>query len=191
MRANLIWLVVLLAVVGVAAGFYRFQTPAEPQAQHLLSLRLLLCNRPIQMANGQPLFVEGDHFRMALFRQASGTGQMSTSRSSNGTGYPGLLTTISAAEWAEFEKGLLALPGWREKECDGGEPEGQVLYTLLQIKTDQGEFVSSWRGLPKPQAEVANFLLSSRVGGPLGQGLAGLKPLQQGAQPPVGGGVAR
>lgn len=190
MRANLIWLVVLLAVVGVA-GFYRSRPQSAPQSQHLLSLRLLLCNRPIQMANGQPLFVEGDHFRMALFRQANGTGQMSTSRSSNGTGYPGLLTTISAAEWAEFEKGLLALPGWREKECDGGEPEGQVLYTLLQIKTDQGEFVSSWRGLPKPQAEVANFLLSSRVGGPLGQGLAGLKPLQQGAQPPVGGGVAR
>jgi hypothetical protein len=183
MRANLLWLVALLAAVGVAAGYYRSEP--QTQQQHILSLRLLLSNRPLKNSR----LLEGDRFRMDISRQSNGTAQMNTSQTLSGSA--GTVSTISAGDWAEFEKGLLALPGWREKDCDGGEPESQVLYTLLEIETEQGQFVSHWRGLPRPQAEVANFLLASRVGGPLGQGLARLQPLQQGAQTPVGSGVAR
>ncbi|MBS2036823.1 hypothetical protein JST97_17665 [bacterium] len=139
-----------------------------------MSLRLLLATRPISQSQGQPVFVDGDCFRMGIFARPDGSAQMSSSRRQDGVITNGILTTVPAPEWSALEGSFLSLPGWREKQCDGGEPEGQVLYTLLEIETSEGRFVSQWRGLPRPQADVANLLLSSAVGPPLRQGLAEL-----------------
>ena len=87
----------------------------------------------------------------------------------------GILTIIPAQEWSALQQVLLPLPGWREKQCDGGEPEGQALYTVLEIETSEGNVVSRWRGLPRAQAEVANALLHSRAGPPLRQALTQLQ----------------
>lgn len=167
MRANLAWLLALLCAVALACG-YQFSQP------HLRSLRLLLAAKPIVLSEGKPVFVEGDCFRLALFSQPDGSAQMSTSRRHDGITSNGILTTMNAQDWSALEKGLLPLPGWREKQCDDGEPEGEALYTLLEIETSEGKFVSQWRGLPKPQAEVANLLLGSPAGPPLRQGLTQL-----------------
>ena len=168
MRANLVWLLALLCAVALFIG-YRFP------AQRILSLHLLLATKPIARDDGQILFVEGDCFRLDLDPVADGSAHMSTGGRKDGVMSQDNVTTLSAQDWAALEKGLLALPGWRERQADGGEPQGQALYTELKIETTEGKFVSHWRGLPKPQADVANFLLASKAGGPLRQGLSQLQ----------------
>lgn len=172
MRVNLAWLCFLVCAVALMIG-------DSPRSERILSLRLLLAQRPIALSDGQPLFAEGDCFRLALHLTADGTAQMSSSQRSNGLMSQGLLSTLSAPQWFYLERGLGDLPGWREKQCDGGEPEGQVLYTWLEVVTQQEKFCSNWRGTPKPQAEVLNFLLKSPAGGPLRQGLAQLRNAHQ------------
>ncbi len=171
MRANLVWLSVLICILALSTGY-------GPEPQRILSLRLLLATRPIALSGDVPLFVEGDCFRLALHRLANGSVQMSTSQRSNGLMSQGILSTWSAPEWSTLEAGLWKLPGWRERQCDGGEAEGTALYTLLEIETTRGKFRSSWRGLPPAQSQVANLLLQSPAGGPLRRGLAQLqKPM--------------
>jgi hypothetical protein len=53
------------------------------------------------------------------------------------------------------------------QDCDSGAPESQVLYTRIQL----GQRVARWRGLPPPQARVAEALLASPIGPTLRQGL--------------------
>ena len=168
MKANLAWLGLILCVLALAAGYW-------PRSRGIVSLRLLLAARPIALSDDQPLFVEGDCFQMALHSMSDGSAQMSASQRSQGLMSQEILTRLSAREWTALKQGLWELPGWRERQCDGGEAEGQALYTLLEIETDQGKFRSNWRGLPKAQAEVANLLLKSPAGGPLSRGLAQLQ----------------
>ena len=171
MRVNLAWLCFLFCAVALMIGY-------SPRSERILSLRLLLAQRPIALSDGQPLFVEGDCFRLALHLTADGSAQMSSSQRRNGLMSQGLLSTWSAPQWSSLERGLWDLPGWREKQCDGGEPEGQVLYTWLEVETQHEKFCSHWRGLPKPQAEVLHFLLKSPAGDSLRQGLAQLRKVR-------------
>lgn len=57
------------------------------------------------------------------------------------------------------------------EDGDSGEQEDQVLYTRLEVDFQGKTRVSRWRGLPPPQARVADVLLSSALGPTLRQGL--------------------
>ncbi len=57
------------------------------------------------------------------------------------------------------------------QDGDSGQPESQVLYTRLEVDFQGRTRVSRWRGLPPPQARVAEVLLSSALGPTLRQGL--------------------
>ena len=172
MRANLAWLLALVCLVGLAAGWLS-------RGERILCLSLLLSNRPIVLAQGQPLLVEGDCFRLELRAAGEGSVRMITSARYRGVVSEGLSQTIPASQWATLEGQLLALPGWREPKCDGQEPEGQVLYTLLETSTTRGQYRSCWRGLPAAQARVATTLLASPAGGSLARALAQLQGVRK------------
>ncbi|GMU57776.1 MAG: hypothetical protein AMXMBFR33_69220 [Candidatus Xenobia bacterium] len=57
------------------------------------------------------------------------------------------------------------------EDGDSGAQEDQVLYTRLEVDFQGKTRVSRWRGLPPPQARVADALLSSALGPTLRQGL--------------------
>jgi hypothetical protein len=165
-KSNLLCLVLLLGLVALVS--YR------RRPEQILSVRLLLTRQPMSLVEDKPL-VRGDCFRLALHLLPNGSAQMSSSQRVNSQEKQGLLRTLSPIEWSRLERGLAALSGWRTPQCNSDQPEGQVLYTLMEVETSQGQFRSYWRGLPKPQAEVANYLLQSALGSTLRQGLEQLQ----------------
>ncbi len=75
-----------------------------------------------------------------------------------------LEVNLTSSKWEQLTKKLSKLKGWRTEQCNDGTPQDQVLYTRLEMDTNEGQFASNWRGFPPEQKLVMEALLATSFG---------------------------
>jgi hypothetical protein len=75
-----------------------------------------------------------------------------------------LEVNLTPPNWNSLTEKLSKLKGWRTEQYNDGTPQDQVLYTRLEMDTNQGQFVSNWRGFPPEQKLVMETLLGASFG---------------------------
>ncbi len=176
MKANIATLVVLLCAIAAAMSISRSQV-SEPAPKRVAQLRithlnLLLSTKPIPVTpEGEVIFAEGSTLSIWIDAVDGGGADGRTSFHRDGVMEDEHGFQLSGPEWTALSEELSPLKGWRTKLCDDCAPEAEVLYTLLKLETSEGNFTSSWRGLPEEQRLVADKLLSSPLGDDLRKGM--------------------
>lgn len=151
MRSSFFHFLLLLGCVAVLAR-YAGRWPAPQRIQRVL---LVVSRGAISGSAGQPIKIGGDSLTLEVtekcwvfFRR---------SKKEDGPLYRGYWTP------AHFESlfRLLEQAGvWQLRDGDGGEPDGQALYTYLEVSDGQRTMRTFWRGPSPPHQRVAEVLLS-------------------------------
>jgi len=151
MRSGLFQFLLLLGCVALLAR-YAGRTPSP---QRLERLFLVVSCQPPSASEGGPPKPKGDS--MSLEVTQKGFYFIRTSQGEQGPGFRGYWTP---AHFESLGKLLDQAGVWQLRDGDGGEPEGQVLYTYLEVSDGQRTSRTFWRGLPKAHRRVAEVLLS-------------------------------
>lgn len=173
MKSNWVALVVLLCTVSVATWFRHGQPAQQPLAAPKFKLKQLsLYSSPQRIQNapfGEAVYPTGISCYLHLYDADDGgaVGQMALDYCENpATGIidQRLDINLTSAKWGLLTEKLSKLKGWRTEQSNENAPQDRVLYTRLEMDTNQGQFVSNWRGFPPEQKLVMETLLSSSFG---------------------------
>lgn len=157
MRSGLFQFLLLLACVAVMARY----AGRGPSPQRLERFLLVVSRDPLSASEGKPPKLRGDSLSLEVTER--GWYFVRVSQGEVGSGFRGYWTP---AHFESLGKLLEQAGVWQLRDGDGGEPEGQVLYTYLEVSDGQRTSRTFWRGLPRAHRRVAEVLLTRPEMGP-------------------------
>lgn len=169
MKTNSIALIVLLCTISVATWFRQGAPEREPVAAIKLQFKRLSlytsAHRIPCRHFGELELPIGTTFCLQLYdtHDRGAVGLMALD-SSIGVISDQLEVNLTPSSWKSLTDKLSNLKGLRTEHCNDDTPQERVLYTRLEMDTNQGQFVSNWRGFPPEQKLVMETLLATPFG---------------------------
>lgn len=170
MKSNWVALLLLLCTIafGISADkadIRRFSSPSlQTQKFRINSLYLVTSRSPLEQDEGWTSLAGVDAVSLQAENHKMLGANVHIAHHVRGVLDSDQSPQLKSSDWDLLTEKLSKLEGWRTEHCNDGTPEDRVMYTRLEMDTNQGRFASNWRGFPPEQKLVLQALIASPFG---------------------------